>query len=1487
MRHAFPKSIQKVAALLWLAAALYGSFNQADAQSVPNEAQSNGPSYWMHNGSLMRMSRAASGEITVIYERVKDEMAATIRNGDRLLAVMEHRGTLSGSAWRFKRGCNAAAYSVIGNYTDATRSTFVLEGAFPEWNGCEVKGYSRNGSLAQLEFTRSSSPDTVTATTVRPVTAGAATSSLVQFEPNSISPPFAEQSRMSRPDAEARCRADLTTAHASAQQIKLQLSESGEIRAGSNVKLSWSLPHLPVGRDERTFYLHIDLPMETDLEVDAFRFAGVHEWHATDRPGGPYGTIKEYYPVAPNIKRLNIPLNSQDSHSPREIAFSFNRSGLAKISAHVSLASASNFSLPCLWVKLTRTASVDVVVQPRPSRFDSPKQCHQLANGHSPLTLTRTAATSTLEVGQITTFEWSYGRSISSDCKAPLYLLVSLPATARLAGDGFIALGKGARGPFGITKDQEQLRLFVPLHENGRPRDGRFQVTFHEAGPASVNASVVEVPAWRVNPINAEDFDGGRAEPLLLPENSITLTVLPGAPQVTIEDPFTLDRPVRVIDDKSMKYTLQVFPGFYRIFDRVSGELILQRVGTDPEFSPTSRFVVAFLEDQHSIEVVDLVSKARVGGLRSEERGTYTGRGILPVMWAQADSFVFIAPNNGDGELYNLMVDRPPARIELSGSKGDSFRGRPVLLDIELGGFVFANWADRAHREITLVDILSTKSPAQEKRAVAPRFLLNNWAPRDFSSFQWQLGADRRFTSFESSPPSLSEMMKSLEGTLFATAELREQRKRETVQRHAESLQQYQYLDARREKHVVRDQWSSPVSVARAASPLGSKSRGQPLNAKAQVTEQLTALFGLTLQVNRERERPLGPLSKKTYITPLPGDTTEDRELAVAILEQANGEWFRRWLPQWEGRDLKWRHYKTLDEIPQNFACEYDTPVGTFGRFVDPARVMGRTAWRGEANTNWLIQQDCWGGSGWRSVQLGLFIKAKGKSPEMIPLTGDRQDHEEQYGLNSGKLARGALTLDDVLLVAMPNRKVLIFDLRARKRLALLTNVDGAEFASEMWLTKDRQRFVLLTEGGRLSVHDVKTGKANLFGFHLDDESILYRHDGYFHSTPEGAHFVQLKFPGMPGTHSFHQFAATLNRPDLVKAALAGQNAGPAPQLTAPPTLRIDVAAHTSGGERRADVSYDASSVTDLKSLTLFVDGRPLQDIALDGAARKGKLDVKVPNDARWLSAIAVDVKGFESVPQEVKLDLPTGNADSTLHIIAFGNDEYRDRAFEGLTGAGVDAKRFTDAIQEVGATVYGRVAPLKELSPQTLREDLPAHIREVVARAKEGDTIVVFAAGHGEVGPDGRFYLINWGTRKSDLPGTALAWDEIAKAFDGVKARVVVFLDACRAGTAGAATNDQAALSLTSRSNSIAVIAAAKGRQESKELPSKGGGYFTNAIIDALTKSRARTDLNGNGVIELSELYGAIKGVVVQQSNGKQTPWISRNRMVGPVPLF
>lgn len=84
-----------------------------------------------------------------------------------------------------------------------------------------------------------------------------------------------------------------------------------------------------------------------------------------------------------------------------------------------------------------------------------------------------------------------------------------------------------------------------------------------------------------------------------------------------------------------------------------------------------------------------------------------------------------------------------------------------------------------------------------------------------------------------------------------------------------------------------------------------------------------------------------------------------------------------------------------------------------------------------------------------------------------------------------------------------------------------------------------------------------------------------------------------------------------------------------------------------------------------------------------------------------------------------------------------------------------------------------------------------------------------------------------------------------------------------------------------------MTILAAAKGRQESIESEQLQGGYFSVAFEDVISNSRARYDVNNNERIEATELQAGLYDFVTEKTNGKQTPWMTKGRIIGDFSLF
>jgi hypothetical protein len=82
--------------------------------------------------------------------------------------------------------------------------------------------------------------------------------------------------------------------------------------------------------------------------------------------------------------------------------------------------------------------------------------------------------------------------------------------------------------------------------------------------------------------------------------------------------------------------------------------------------------------------------------------------------------------------------------------------------------------------------------------------------------------------------------------------------------------------------------------------------------------------------------------------------------------------------------------------------------------------------------------------------------------------------------------------------------------------------------------------------------------------------------------------------------------------------------------------------------------------------------------------------------------------------------------------------------------------------------------------------------------------------------------------------------------------------------------------------------LSAHRGRFEaSLEGSAFGGGLFTSAIVEVLTKNRALYDTDHSGLVDLSELYRGVKQIVMEKSQNEQAPWLARNGIVGDLSVF
>jgi hypothetical protein len=478
------------------------------------------------------------------------------------------------------------------------------------------------------------------------------------------------------------------------------------------------------------------------------------------------------------------------------------------------------------------------------------------------------------------------------------------------------------------------------------------------------------------------------------------------------------------------------------------------------------------------------------------------------------------------------------------------------------------------------------------------------------------------------------------------------------------------------------------------------------------------------------------------------------------------------------------------------------------------------------------------------------------------------------------------LVRDRYLLIGSPSRSgLLALDLEAGTHVLVDSAYQG-DLMNELHVTADSRHLVQVNSDGQFVVYQLDSGTQLARGRIVDDEYLIYTQQGYYRASYEGAHYVYLNFPGIEGLHSFHQFAAVLKRPDIVDSALAGRKLRERPQLSAPPVVALRLAKRDGFAPT---VQIQARSVAGLRSLRIYQDGQLTHSIPLTGNSAHRALSLERLNNARWITAQAVDEKRFLSRPASTFL-ADSGEPGGRLLGLNVGVDAYQDPRIAPLSFAVSDTRNLTRALEANLDRYYRRVELRRLIDEEATPEAIMETLDQIIRRAEPGDTVVFSFSGHGVRNRGGDFFLATSGTESKHLDQTALPWSRIAKSLSKAKSRVLVFLDACHAGLAGEhlASNDEAAAALMNRMSApLLILAASKGRQYSQEWEELNGGVFTAGIVDVLEKNRNQYDRNENGVIEISELFAGLKAFVSIKTQGAQTPWLARTDLVGNFALF
>jgi len=1100
--------------------------------------------------------------------------------------------------------------------------------------------------------------------------------------------------------------------------------------------------------------------------------------------------------------------------------------------------------------------------------------------------------------------EMSWRAAARAPLKTPLYIVISVPGEVRFEAarrptpkktpadslsyappppdlPGFIALSPSAKGPLGLAFGAGRSRALIPLHQPGAKLTGAFHIRIYDAGKKRIEAAVVARTAC--------------GERVLSGPFSGTVPVTPGQPEVVVQDRYDLETPKRIIVSNSGRYRAHIFEGRYKVYDVATGAKLVDRAGHDPNFSPTSRFIVANTGARGSgdYEVIDLAARTPIVTVQ----GSFIG-------WTHGDSFLIVGGASwGALSVRPTLISRPAGSGKPATEVGEppddglalkhpgschacaSWTDDSLMLDLDNGILAYGGTFDQNASTVyelasgaTLCcygDVKAQQAFIYRTYAVVPVKMQSGWRAR----------APIRFSQIYDPLADPNAKQVSDQAWFKGAFALRKQ----LLAHHVVAPKpQVVAMAAVPRDSVVRGDWRARVA--------GGATKGAHASVRSRLLAELTRFDLIALEpAAREKIGFINSWAGSERRGEYQGDEAKDKriekriELRTRKLEARLGREIPTVKPFLGRSKDRAASSAPLTHIPYEGLAKSKI-------YLDDT-LEGLWRWRLGGRPVWFLQ--LWATEGNGGVGEGCLFLLEGDKPgtartggRIVDLTKPLAAHwSGSYGPSDHHTQlKPQVYLDRYLVSAsVAAKSIAVYDLEADKVVGILKNVPQADLIEDVVLTIDAKHVIQINSDGQFFIHELGSGRVALSGRVVDDEFIIYTPEGYYWSSYEGAHFVQLRFPGLRALYSFQQFAAVLDRPDIISAQVEpGAAAPPKPNLVPPPTLDVALA-RGAAKDGKLHLGVNASASTPLTHLRLYADGHLVEDLGVKGRELTRRISVPRPPNARWLIVQVTDSGGLVSKPEAVRLS-PGAKRTNVLRAVVVGINSYGDPKLR-LHYARSDAERLAAALRANAGHYYARSEAKALLDQRATKDAILSTLRQAVAAASADDTLVFSFAGHGVQDRDGRYYLTPADFDIARIAETGLAWEDVATVLQAAKARVIVILDSCHAALSGVeslGTNDDAVGALLTGVHApMLVLAASKGRQLSYEGSKWGGGVFTHALIEAIQRHRSDYDLDHNSAIEASELYYALKSIVVRDTGGAQTPWLVRQDLLGDFAVF